>query len=204
MKEFKKENFQITEFIHRFVCEHVEPGDICIDATAGRGNDTLFLCQLTGAKGEVMAFDIQADAIEETARLLAEHRCMAELVLDSHENMADYMSEGSAACIMFNFGYLPGGDHAIETKAQTSIRAIQAGLSILRKGGIMTLCLYGGSDVQREEKDAILAMLRELDPKQYLVITADYYNRPNHPPLPVFVHKLEGKDSSCILGFGLL
>ena len=155
MKELK-EDLQITELIHRFVREHVEAGDICIDATAGCGNDTLFLCELTGARGEVMAFDIQPQALEKTATLLAEHECMAELVLDSHSNMADYMSEGSAACIMFNFGYLPGADHKIETKAQTSIAAIKAGLSILRKGGIMTLCLYDRSDVQREEKKAIL------------------------------------------------
>ena len=93
MKELKKEDLQITELIHRFVREHVEAGDICIDATAGCGNDTLFLCELTGARGEVMAFDIQPQALEKTATLLAEHECMAELVLDSHSNMADYMSE---------------------------------------------------------------------------------------------------------------
>ena len=46
MKELKKEDLQITELIHRFVREHVEAGDICIDATAGCGNDTLFLCEL--------------------------------------------------------------------------------------------------------------------------------------------------------------
>lgn len=167
MKELKKEDLQITELIHHFVREHVEAGDICIDATAGCGNDTLFLCELTGARGEVMAFDIQPQALEKTATLLAEHECMAELVLDSHSNMADYMSEGSAACIM-------------------------------------TLCLYDGSDVQREEKKAILKMLKELDSKTYLVITSCYYNRPNNPPMPVFIQKLEGKDSSCIYGFGLV
>ena len=204
MKELKKEDLQITEQIHHFVKEHVEAGDICIDATAGCGNDTLFLCELTGSRGEVMAFDIQPQALEKTATLLAEHQYMAELVLDSHENMADYMGEASVACIMFNFGYLPGGDHAMMTKADTSVKAIEAGLSLLKKGGIMTLCLYSGSDSQREEKDAVLAMLKELDSKQYLVITSCYYNRPNHPPMPVFIQKLEGKDNSCISGFGLI
>ena len=52
---------------------------------------------------------------------------------------------------MFNFCYLPGADHKIETKAQTSIAAIKAGLSILRKGGIMTLCLYDEA-MSREER----------------------------------------------------
>ena len=90
MKELKKEDLQITELIHHFVREHVEAGDICIDATAGCGNDTLFLCELTGARGEVMAFDIQPQALEKTATLLAEHECMAELVLDSHSNTVSY------------------------------------------------------------------------------------------------------------------
>ena len=53
-------------------------------------------------------------------------------------------------------------------------------------------------------KEAILKMLKELDSKTYLVITSCYYNRPNHPPMPVFIQKLEGKDSSCIYGFGLV
>ena len=197
-------SFRITEWCHELFLMQAVTGGTYIDATMGNGHDTLFLCELTGARGEVMAFDIQPQALEKTATLLAEHECMAELVLDSHSNMADYMSEGSAACIMFNFGYLPGADHKIETKAQTSIAAIKAGLSILRKGGIMTLCLYDGSDVQREEKEAILEMLKELDSKTYLVITSCYYNRPNHPPMPVFIQKLEGKDSSCIYGFGLV
>ena len=175
-------SFQITEWCHELFLMQAVTGGTYIDATMGNGHDTLFLCELTGARGEVMAFDIQPQALEKTATLLAEHECMAELVLDSHSNMADYMSEGSAACIMFNFGYLPGADHKIETKAQT-------------------LCLYDGSDVQREEKEAILKMLKELDSKTYLVITSCYYNRPNNPPMPVFIQKLEGKDSSCIYGF---
>ena len=204
MRQLNKEELQITGLVHHFVSEIVEPGDICIDATAGRGNDTLFLCQLTGARGEVMAFDIQKEALEDTARLLADNGCMAELVLDSHENMLDYMQKGSAACIMFNFGYLPGGDHNICTRAKSSIAAIKAGLEILKKGGLMTLCIYSGKDSGFEEKDEILAFLKQLDQKQYLVITSEYYNRSNNPPMPVFIRKLEGKDSSCICGFGLL
>ena len=31
---------------HKFVSEHVQPGDFCIDATAGKGRDTVFLCEL--------------------------------------------------------------------------------------------------------------------------------------------------------------
>ena len=33
---------------HRFMAEHIRPGSRCIDAPAGRGRDTLFLCRLVG------------------------------------------------------------------------------------------------------------------------------------------------------------
>ena len=59
-------NYQITEFCHHFLEQHVHPGDFCIDATAGKGNDTEFLCQLTGSRGRVLAFDIQQAAVDAT------------------------------------------------------------------------------------------------------------------------------------------
>ena len=35
--------------------------------------------------------------------------------------------------------------------------------------------------------------LRSLDPKQFLVLVNDYFNRPNDPPLPVFIIRLKKK-----------
>ena len=40
------------------------------DATMGKGNDTLLLCELAGDAGKVIAFDIQKMALEETEKLL--------------------------------------------------------------------------------------------------------------------------------------
>ena len=57
-------NYQIVEWCHHFIKEHVKEGDFCIDATAGNGNDTLFLCELVGDTGKVLAFDIQEQANE--------------------------------------------------------------------------------------------------------------------------------------------
>lgn len=76
------------------------------------------------------------------------------------------------------------------TKGETSIAAMEAGLALLKAGGIMSLCIYSGGDSGFEEKDAVLAWLRTLDSKRFLVIVSEYYNRPNHPPIPAFVVKL--------------
>ena len=54
----------------------------------------------------------------------------------------------------------------------------------------MSLCIYSGGDSGFEERDAILDYLKTLDSKHYLVILSEYYNRPNHPPIPVLIVKL--------------
>ncbi len=185
-------NYQITEWCHHFIREHVKQGDLCMDATAGNGNDTVLLCELVGETGKVIAFDIQEQAVGNTKRRLEEHGVAewAEVVLDSHTNMSRYAEEDSVSCIVFNFGYLPGGDHNLATRKESSVTAIREGLRLLKKGGIMSLCIYSGGDSGFEERDAILAELKQLNPKNYLVVLSEYYNRPNNPPIPVLVLKL--------------
>ena len=176
---------------HKIIEEKVKKGDFCIDATAGRGHDTAFLAELVGEEGRVIAFDIQQDAVDSTRVLLQEkgYQDRVEVFLDSHSNMDQYAEENTVDCITFNFGYLPGGDHALATKAETSIQALSVALSLLKKGGMISLCIYSGGDSGFEERDQILAWLKELDPHKYLVIKSDYYNRPNNPPIPVLVIK---------------
>ena len=180
--------YQITEFCHRMIRDHIREGDCCIDATAGNGNDTEFLCRMAGAAGKVYAFDIQKDAIEQTRKRLKEVGLLerAEVILDGHEHMEEHVKK-TVSAITFNFGYLPGGDHQIATRADTSIQAIEAGLRLLKKGGIMSLCIYSGGDSGFEEKEALLSYLKTLDPRTFLVIVSTYYNRENHPPIPAFV-----------------
>ena len=184
--------YQITEWCLRFIRDHVKEGDICIDATAGNGNDTLELCQLVGESGKVIAFDIQETAIANTKKRLLDNGVedRAEVYMESHTNMGKYAEENSVSCIVFNFGYLPGGDHNLATRKESSIEAIHGGLRLLRKGGLMSLCIYSGGDSGFEERDAILEELKTLDGKKYLVIKSEYYNRPNNPPIPVMIIKM--------------
>ncbi len=184
-------SYQIAEYSRFFLEDIIQEGSFCIDATAGGGNDTLFLCEKVGKSGSVMAFDVQQAALDKTAQRLEEKgvRERAELILDSHANLASYAEMESADAIMFNFGYFPGGDHTIHTKAESSIKAIEAGLKILKKDGMMSLCIYSGGDSGFEEKDALLEYLKMLDSKKYLVIESQYYNRPNNPPIPVMIVK---------------
>ena len=190
MSDFRKK-YQITEYCHHFAAEHIREGDCCIDATCGNGNDTLFLCGLVGKKGKIYAFDIQETAIENTRLRIRRAGCEKRVVLvcDGHERMKEYVSEEVSA-VLFNFGYLPGGDHSVATKPETSVAAVEQGLSLLRTGGVMSLCIYSGGDTGYEEKNALLAYLKHLDQKKWLVLVSEFYNRKNDPPLPVFVIRL--------------
>ncbi|MGN0410635.1 MAG: tRNA (mnm(5)s(2)U34)-methyltransferase [Candidatus Fimousia sp.] len=179
----------IVDWTHQFLMQYVKEGDICIDATVGNGGDMLFLARLVGEQGSVTGFDIQQIALDHTREKLEQHGVNGTLYLDSHANMAEYFEPESVAAIVFNLGYLPGGDHKLATKGDSTIQAIEAGLSLLKKGGVISLCIYSGGDSGFEEKEAVLAYLKELDHRKYLVITNEFYNKPNHPPMPVFIIK---------------
>ena len=184
--------YQITDWCHHFIELQVMPGDLCIDATMGNGHDTELLCRLTGEQGRVLAFDIQEQALRNTKKRLQESGVPDNyrLILDSHSHMTQYARMDSVSCILFNFGYLPGADHAIATRPDTSLTAVRQGLSLLKKNGLMSLCIYSGGDTGFEERDALLPFLKALNPRQYLVILSSYYNRPGNPPLPVLVRRL--------------
>lgn len=188
---------QITHWCHEIIRSQAAQEGFYIDATMGKGKDTKLLCELAGEKGNVLAFDIQKEALKKTEKLLKDCDCGAKmyeekrirLILDGHEHMDSYAEEGTADVICFNFGYLPEGDHRIATKAGTSVEAIKKGLKILKRSGMMSLCIYSGGDTGFEEKEAILEYLKELPARDYTVIQNTYFNKENHPPMPVFIFK---------------
>ncbi|MBQ5332792.1 MAG: class I SAM-dependent methyltransferase [Oscillospiraceae bacterium] len=184
-----RKTFNALDISKRVIASRVSEGDICIDATAGRGNDTAFLCELAGKNGKVFAFDIQPEAIESTRRLLEEKGFAerAELILGSHTDMDRYADEGTVSCITFNFGWLPGGDHTIHTQTETSLEAVKKALRLIKKGGLISMILYYGRDTGFEEKEALLRFVKTIDSEEYSVITAEFSNRPNCPPIPIFI-----------------
>ena len=178
---------------HMILEQYIKPGYFCIDATAGRGRDTAFYCSLVGETGKVLAFDIQQEALDSTAQLLAQEGYTARttLVLDSHSNMASYATPGSVDVIGFNFGWLPGGDRQIFTMPESSIAAITVGLDLLRVGGLMCLGIYYGKESGFAERDGLLAFLPTLDYRRYTVMETHFSNRPNNPSILALIIKDE-------------
>ena len=61
---------KVLAFSKKLLKEVIDKNSVVVDATAGNGNDTLFLAKTSAKK--VYAFDIQGLAIENTTRLIKE------------------------------------------------------------------------------------------------------------------------------------
>ena len=130
--ELKSARYLAADILRRAV----KNGDTVIDATMGNGHDTLFLCSLVGETGKVYAFDIQRDAVEATrSRLTAAGMAdRAELLCIGHEKMAGKVP-GPVKAVVFNLGWLPGGDHQITTRTETTLQAVRQALELLCVSG---------------------------------------------------------------------
>lgn len=171
--------------------ETIVPGETVVDATAGNGNDTLFLAEHVGENGHVCAFDIQQAALESTAKRLGELNDRVSLILDSHDKVEQYV-KGPIGGAVFNLGYLPYSDDlSIITKPDTTIRAIDSLLSLLKKGGIIVISVYDGHEGGKEERDALLNYVKSLHQADVHVIRYELLNQRNNPPFLLALEKMK-------------
>ena len=178
---------KILDFSKKQIKERIEECDIAVDATLGRGNDSLFLSSI--AK-EVYAFDIQDEAINYSKDLFLSNKINnVTIIKDSHENMANYIS--SCDIVMFNLGYLPKGDKTITTIPNTSLKAIQEAIRLLNVKGIISIIFYPGCPSGLEEVNLITEYLKELDQKKYDVIEYNFINQINNPPFCVLIERIK-------------
>ncbi len=155
----------------------VAPGDTVVDATMGNGHDALFLCQLVGESGWVYAFDVQQQAVESTKKRLEEAgvHSRAALFCLGHEHMAEKV-EGPIAAAVFNLGWLPGGDHSVTTHWETTKKAIESALSLLKPLGVLVICAYPGHAEGDREREALTVFLSTLPPQRFNVLHQKFLN----------------------------
>lgn len=180
------------ELSHEYIKKVVKQGDIAVDATAGNGNDTLLLARLVGSTGKVYSFDIQEKAIIKTKEKLV-HNDMdrrVKLIKDGHQNMGLYIKEKSIKAVMFNLGYLPGGDHSIATRAETTIPAIETAMGLIVQKGIITIVVYYGGDSGFDEKIRLLDYIESIDSKKFTVMKTEFVNQINCPPILIVIEKI--------------
>ena len=141
---------------------------VTIDATVGNGHDTVFLAEHVGRHGTVYGFDIQQIALESarTRLKLAGMNDRARLFHAGHELMLEYVPgkhRGQINGVMFNLGYLPGNDKSIITKADSTIKALNAAIQILSATGGISIIAYPGHPGGRVETKAVKNWCQQLD-----------------------------------------
>ena len=148
-----------TELAHLVLQHAVKPGAWAVDATVGNGYDTRFLAHCVGPAGRVFGFDVQEAALVAAAERV-HGLSQVTLIHSGHERLLECIpadAKGRLAAVMFNLGYLPGGDHSIVTRAETTLTSLGLALGYLDVGGLITLVLYpghlGGADEAAAVKD---------------------------------------------------
>ena len=150
----------------RFILDALHEGGVAVDATLGNGYDAERLCALVGETGRVYGFDIQAQAVE---------------------RMAEFVPPGVDA-VVFNLGWLPGAEHAVTTRTETTLRAVSQAVELLAPGGVLTVCIYPGHGEGAREREALLKWAAAL-PEALDVLYQRYLNQKKAPPELLAVRK---------------
>ncbi len=171
--ELKSARYLAAEVLEKAV----SPGDTVVDATMGNGWDTLLLCRLVGPGGRVYAFDVQQDALERTRQRLEAENVLdrATLLCLGHQHMARAV-QGPLSAVVFNLGWLPGGDHGVTTRWETTRTAVDSALSLLKPLGVLVICAYPGHAEGEKEREALAAFLSALPPQRFNVLRQRFLN----------------------------
>lgn len=178
------------DMAHSYWKRLIHVGDLVVDATCGNGHDSLVLAQaaFTENSGTLIACDRQVQAIDETRKLLTNRltrsqMARVELFHRSHEELDTVFSERKARLIVFNLGYLPGGDKSITTLTASTLNSVTRLLPLLMEGGVMSITCYPGHEEGKKEEEALLEWSRTLPPDQWSCCHHQWLNRTLSPSL---------------------
>lgn len=187
---------RIVKWGQELLSEVVQAGDLVVDLTAGNGQDTLELFQMVGKSGQVIAFDVQSQALLATRdRLVA---VGAQIRLQQQEiqplqrepgidllemDHAEFSRIVPAAPkgIIANLGYLPGGQRELVTRPESTVLALEQSCSLLADGGRLAVVVYPGHPGGTEEGMAVTHFFTELHDPNFHVLQMKVNNRPQAP-----------------------
>ena len=107
--------------------------------------------------------------------------------------MAEYV-KGPVKAVMFNLGWLPGGDHAVTTRWETTRTAVESALDLLAPMGVLVICAYPGHAEGEREKQELTAFLGGLDNRRYNVLHQRFLNAGPGAPECFVIQKQNGGD----------
>lgn len=190
------------DLAHSYWKKSLESGDIAIDATCGNGYDTLLLAHLIFDRieqkpGQLIALDRQRAAIDATrARLQAifpeevmQHICMLE---QCHSSFPSHLTPESVALIVYNLGYLPGGNKSLTTHRSTTLQSLKAALPLIKPKGCISITCYPGHEEGLYEENTVKEFAAALDPRAWSSCYHSWLNR-NRAPSLLIIQKAKNK-----------
>lgn len=179
------------DLAHHYWEQLVKPGDSVIDATCGNGKDTLFLAKLTlqnSMEGIVYAHDIQTEAIKSAQHYLAtnlstQQMANIQFVLGCHSQFSSEVLPGTIKLIVYNLGYLPGGDKSKTTFHDTTLKSLQRATELIISGGAISITCYPGHQEGAVEEEEVLAFASKLPGKIWNCCHHRWINREKSPSL---------------------
>lgn len=190
---------RIVAWGHELVREVLSPGDLAVDLTAGKGRDTLVLAQAVGPTGQVVAFDTQAVALQQSSALLRQHGhvvkdwpverdipagCGVILVQACHSSLQNVLTRPVRAVIA-NLGYLPGGDLELITRPESTLAALEQSLELLSVGGRLAVTVYPSHPGGMEESSKVNDFFANLPRDLWQILLLRVANRSEAPYLLV-------------------
>lgn len=170
----------LEETINRF------PSGLFIDATLGNGHDSYFILSNKNFKGRLLSFDIQARAILNSYQRINQLQTTSasyQFIYASHDTLFNYLNSNSLIHgAIFNLGYLPGGNHQITTRSQSTLNALQQIMSRLVRKGRILIVIYSGHSEGQVEKEQLLNYLKTTDQQAYHIYHYHALNQKNNPP----------------------
>jgi SAM-dependent methyltransferase len=174
------------DLAHHYWSLLVKDGDIVIDATCGNGWDSLILAKLNPKI--LYSIDLQEQAIEKaqvrlSAHLSAQAYEKVQWIHGSHVRFPEEILPGTVKLIVYNLGYLPGGDKSITTLTETTMQSLENGKNLLACGGVISVTCYPGHSEGEREEQAATAFAKSLDPREWSCCYHQWLNRDRCPSL---------------------
>jgi hypothetical protein len=157
---------RITDWVHDGLRALLRPGDWAVDATLGNGHDAALLTICVGSTGRVWGFDVQEAALAATRLRLGAPPSFCALLAD-HAQLHEHLppeARGRLRAVVFNLGYLPGGDHDLTTLRESSLAGLAVALDWLAPGGVLCCTCYPGRPQGLDEAQAVNAWFAGLPP----------------------------------------
>jgi hypothetical protein len=110
----------------------------------------------------------------------------------SHTSFPEMLLPESIQLIVYNLGYLPGGDKGKTTFADDTLASLKAALLLIAPGGAINITCYPGHPEGALEQEKILAFAKMLSPSTWSCCLHQFVNRSSSPSL-LLMQKAIGK-----------